>query len=302
MPNYNGIAFVDINCIIRYNLNNDFTDITAGGHFMKHIDFETVKKIRKTAVIIFVVVMILSFTLVRHGIRLISEIELPITFNRHIGVEGNMNVAVAFSGAESVGFMPAGADYTVTVGKLDNDVSLAVRGFVFKGEKGISDKVFNSVYEDIERLSPNMVRQIRSITVVEDDLVERFSLELGDEVDRVAGVATGRDIYLRASRYDEYSLIHECMHVMDYVNRTDGMYWSDNEEWKALFKANTRTHDDCWYLRIQNGTEYFASVAQLWYMAPEYTAEMFPQESAMIEELFGGVFDGREEYKLPRLK
>lgn len=269
---------------------------------MKHIDFETVKKIRKTAVIIFVIVMVLSFTLVRHGIRLISEIELPITFNRHIGVEGNMNAAVSYSGSDKAELMPAGADYTVTVGKLDSDVAIAARGFIFKGEKGISDKVFQRVYSDIERLSPEIVRHIRSITVVEDDLVERFDLDLGEEIDRVAGVAAGHDIHLRASRYDAYSLLHECMHVMDYVYRSEGRYWSDNAQWQALFKANTYTHEDCWYLRIQNGTEYFASVGQLWYMAPDYAKNMFPEECEMIEELFSGIFDNRESYSLPRLK
>ena len=268
---------------------------------MKHIDFETVKKIRKTAVIIFVIVMVLSFTLVRHGVRLLSEIELPITLNKHIGVEGNINAAVAYVGSETVEYMPSGADYKVTAGKLDNDVQIAVRGFVFTGKKGVSNETFHKIYSDIEKLSPNMVRYIKSITVTEEDLVEKYNIDLNGEKDRVAGVAAAHDITLRASRYEEYSLIHECMHIMDYVYSGDGTYWSNNEEWQSLFKANEYTYKDCWYLRTQNGTEYFASVAQLWYMDPDYASEMFPQETALIEELFGGIFDGRNKYVLDRL-
>ena len=269
---------------------------------MQHIDFETVKKVRKTAVIIFVIVMVLSFTLVRHGVRLLSEIELPFSFSRHIGVENNMNAVVSLYGTGESQLMPAGADYTATMGKLDSDVQIAARGFIFKGEAGVSDEVFHKVYEDIQKLSPCIVRHIRSITVTEDDLVKRFSLDLGGEKDRVAGVAVGNDIWLKASRYAEYSLYHECMHVMDYVYRADGAYWSDNEAWEKEFMANTYNHKDCWYLRIQNGTEYFASVAQLWYMKPDYAEKMFPEESAMIEELFGGQFDDRGEFALPHIK
>lgn len=145
---------------------------------------------------------------------------------------------------------------------------------------GSVSEIIKKAYQiDYDNLSDELKNEISSITITDENLSEKFDIDLDASV---LAITYGNEMYINAEQYNENVIVHEAFHAFDYNHD----WLSDSPEFKAIYEKEKD------YVSVspgnsQNEAEFFASCGEIYYSNPEVLKAVAPLTFNFFEENYG---------------